>query len=305
MTLKSVTKSPIHWIGGKKKMLKDIIEHLPPSFNNYFEPFLGSGIVFINLPKSASSRTRSYINDYNTEIINIFRCIRDFPNEVISKLHKMERDFISTPSIHRKNFFIEKRSLLNELLQNKGISNKVERACHYIFVNKTSFSGVMQANRKGNISSSFGHFTSRNPKICNGDDILLLSKQLQQHKTSMYDGDYRKILKKAQKGDFIFLDPPYVPDPHIKYTVKYQRHGIFSTTKKEDGWQKEDFEDVITTFKELDSRGCKVMMTNFESTFIRKECSSYTIIPVESKRKITSKMGKNKNVQTDILIMNY
>ena len=98
-----LTKSPIHWIGGKKKLLHEIFKYIPNSFNNYFEPFLGSGIVFLNIPKSRSCR--SYINDFNTEIINIFRCIRDNPQRVTSRLLSLEKIFIATPASQRKLFF--------------------------------------------------------------------------------------------------------------------------------------------------------------------------------------------------------
>ena len=131
----------------------------------------------------------------------------------------------------------------------------------------------MQANRKGHISSSFGNFETRNPNVCSDSDLNKISSQLKKNRTSIYSKDYRAALKDARKNDFVFLDPPYVPDPKVKYTVKYQRHGIYSTTKKEDGWQLSDFEEVVSVFKELNKRGCKVMMTNYDSPFIRKHFS--------------------------------
>mgnify|MGYP006149968851 CR=1 FL=1 len=214
----------------------------------------------------------------------------------------LENKFNNTEQSLRKTFFLQARSHLNTL---HNVTDNLERACYYIFINKTSFSGVMQSNRKNQISSSFGNFSARNPRICFSEDIRILSKQLQKHKTSIYNYDYKRTLKKAKKGDFVFLDPPYLPDPNTKYTVKYQRHGIFSTTKKEDGWQEEDFLKVVNMFHELADRGCFVMMTNYDTPFIMEHLSKYQTTVIETKRKLTSKTGKNKHIQRDILITNY
>ena len=61
-TIKPIVK----WIGGKNKIMNKIIDKLPPKFNNYYEPFVGGGSVFLSIPYTE----KAYINDFNKDLIN-------------------------------------------------------------------------------------------------------------------------------------------------------------------------------------------------------------------------------------------
>lgn len=292
-------KSILHWIGGKNRLLPQIIENLPVHFNDYYEPFLGSGVVFINLKKEA--HTTSYINDFNVDVINVFNQIREDPQKVIQKLQYLSRTFNRLRPNERKEYFLSIRKKINKL---KGMYT-VKRAALYIFLNKTCFNGFMQCNRKGELSVSFGHFKDRNPNIVQTKDVKYLS-QLLSAKTYLSNDDYEILLRNAKKGDFVFLDPPYVPDAKVKYTVKYQKNGMFSTTR-EDGWNEQDFDRVCKVYKELHKKGCFVMMTNYNTKFIRDNFpeDKFSILKIQSKRKLTSKIGRHKSLQTEVIITNY
>ena len=74
--------SPIvKWVGGKRQLLADIMPLINARCSTYVEPFIGGGAVFFALqPRKA------IINDYNAELINVYRTIRDYPEELISVL---------------------------------------------------------------------------------------------------------------------------------------------------------------------------------------------------------------------------
>lgn len=63
-------KSIIKWAGGKEKELKYILPYLP-KFNNFFEPFVGGGSVFMNIQAE-----KSYINDFSHELIALYNYIQ-------------------------------------------------------------------------------------------------------------------------------------------------------------------------------------------------------------------------------------
>ena len=71
--------SPIvKWVGGKRQLLADIMPLIIARCSTYVEPFIGGGAVFFALqPRKA------IINDYNAELINVYRTIRDYPEELI------------------------------------------------------------------------------------------------------------------------------------------------------------------------------------------------------------------------------
>lgn len=72
--MKPVLKYP-----GSKWRLADWIVSLMPPHKSYLEPFFGSGAVFF---KKSPSRIET-INDLDGEIINLFRCIREQPEELM------------------------------------------------------------------------------------------------------------------------------------------------------------------------------------------------------------------------------
>ena len=43
----SKCKSILRWVGSKKRIINEIIENLPEEMNDYYEPFLGSGVVYL------------------------------------------------------------------------------------------------------------------------------------------------------------------------------------------------------------------------------------------------------------------
>ena len=52
-------KAPLRWVGSKKRIINKIMENVPEEFNDYYEPFLGSGIVYLYIP----NKSKSYINE--------------------------------------------------------------------------------------------------------------------------------------------------------------------------------------------------------------------------------------------------
>ena len=76
---KNLLLSPIlKWVGGKRQLLSEIIPLIDESCDNYVEPFIGGGAVLFRLqPKKA------IINDYNTELINVYRTVRDDLNGLL------------------------------------------------------------------------------------------------------------------------------------------------------------------------------------------------------------------------------
>ena len=96
------------WAGGKTRLLPQLKEIFPTECNRYFEPFLGGGAVFFNLPKCDS-----YLNDFVPELVNAYQQIRDNPNEVMNEIDK------HILKILQKNASIP----LSELSKRVGISS--------------------------------------------------------------------------------------------------------------------------------------------------------------------------------------
>jgi DNA adenine methylase len=80
-------KPILKWAGGKSQLTKIIIDKIKniEHFTRYYEPFLGGGAVLFQLePKNA------LINDYNSELINLYERVKQSPRKVIKYLYDLQ-----------------------------------------------------------------------------------------------------------------------------------------------------------------------------------------------------------------------
>lgn len=76
-------KSPVSWMGNKTSILHILYSLFPLNYGRYIEPFGGSGAVLLGKP--VPDKFEVY-NDYNANLVNLFRCMRDRPLEFIREL---------------------------------------------------------------------------------------------------------------------------------------------------------------------------------------------------------------------------
>ena len=77
----------LKWIGNKQRFAETIISYMPEQFNNYYEPFLGSGAVmaqllYQNSTTSTPSFTHSYASDILPFLIDIFNIVKYDPQQI-------------------------------------------------------------------------------------------------------------------------------------------------------------------------------------------------------------------------------
>ena len=188
--------SPIvKWVGGKRQLLADIMPLIDRNCSTYVEPFVGGGAVFFELqPKKA------IINDYNSELINVYTTVRDFPEQLIKKLEEHKNK-------NSEEYFYELRAF--DRKSEYASMSRVEKAARIIYLNKTCYNGLYRVNAAGQFNSPYGKY--KNPNIVNATTIKAMSKYLQNPQIKIKEGDYRDALKGLRKGAFVYLDPPYMP----------------------------------------------------------------------------------------------
>lgn len=281
-------KPVVKWVGGKTKIMKQIIGGIPSKYNNYYEPFLGGGSVFLNIPFSK----KAVINDTNKDVINIYRKIKKDPKKLILKLKRLEKSYNALGNNREKqndHFKLKKKKL------NKTKKYNFERAALYIFINKTCFNGIMYENSAGDITATTGFH--KKIKLYDMKNFLLLSKKLK--KVTIKNTDYEKAVKNIKRGDFLYLDPPYVPDDKTKWNRKYG--------KKNTAWNETDHNRFINFIDKMNKKGVKIMMSNSDSTKIRNKYKNnkkyrYKTIPI--KRTVAGK-GYARGIKYEAIVTNY
>ena len=106
------------WVGGKKALRDAVLARFPPYYERYIEVFGGAGWVLFHKP---SDNDFEIFNDFNSNLINLYRCVRDKPNKLKYKLQYVlnsREDFNWIVSLHKRGLFPK---FCGELLQGCGI----------------------------------------------------------------------------------------------------------------------------------------------------------------------------------------
>lgn len=249
-----VAKPILKWAGGKTQMLGELMPRVPKTYGRYIEPFFGGGALFFSLkPENA------IIADSNPELINMYLQVAHHVDDVIECLQKYE---------NTSEMFYKVRSLDWQTLP------KAEAAARTIYLNKTCFNGLYRVNRSGQFNTPFGKY--KNPKICDIEALRLASEALR--KAEILCGDYILVLEHyAQPGDFVFLDPPYLP---ISENSDFKRY-----TKEQ--FYEDDHVELAKMIGTLHERGCYVILTNSNHPLVHQLYEQYKIEVIQTKRHIS------------------
>jgi DNA adenine methylase len=266
----------LKWVGGKRQIIPTIAEHLPKTIKVYIEPFIGGGALLFHLqPK------RAIINDFNSELINVYSVIKnDLESLVIDlKKHKNESDyFYAIRGIDRTG---EIDKLTN-----------AERASRIIYLNKTCFNGLYRVNSSGEFNSPFGKY--KNPNIINEPTLRAVNHYLNTNDIQIINGDYLEILKKADKNSFVYLDPPYHPVSESSNFTGYVQGG----------WDESDQIRLREACDDLTKRGINFLQSNSSADFIKHQYTNYSINTIKANRAINSNGEKRGEIE-EVLIKNY
>ena len=263
----TLTRPLLKWAGGKTQLLGEIIPKIPKKYGRFIEPFFGGGAVFF-----AVNPTCGIIADSNPELVNLYRSVADDVDGVIAQLLRYE---------NTEEVFYAARALdINKL-------SNIEAAARTIFLNRTCFNGLYRVNKSGQFNVPYGRY--KNPKIIDEDALKAASTLL--GKTTIICGDYKTVLQEnAQPGDFIFLDPPYLP---VSAYADFKRY-----TKEQ--FYEEDHVELAAEVKRLHELGCHVILTNSNHPLVHEQYQNFAVEVVQTKRYISCK-GKGRTGE-DVIV---
>lgn len=184
------TTSVLRYPGGKSRALSMIIPRFPDNIEEYREPFIGGGSVFVRAKQLLGEDVSYSINDLNPELILFWRELQTNSEEFIDFIREMK---------HR---FETGRELYRYCLESAASMNNFEKAARFFIMNRITFSGLIDSG--GYSQESYEkRFTD---SIIN--KLYPLSELLQGVKITF--GDYAPHLSSPGENVFIFLDPPYL-----------------------------------------------------------------------------------------------
>lgn len=269
----------VKWAGGKRQIVDKLLMYAPDEFNTYYEPFVGGGALLFEL-----SPKKAVINDSNKELINVYNVLR---NE--EKFKKMCSILNTYEKNNSEEFYYELRNKDCNKSSFDRLSD-YKRAGRTIYLNKACFNGLYRVNSKNEFNVPFGKKTKVNTYDIG--NLITVSNYLTMNDIKILNVDFEDSVKDAQKGDFIYFDPPYDSETSIfnSYT--------------EDGFGKEEQRRLAKVYKELSNKGCYVMLSNNNTTLIKELYKNFNIHIIEAKRSINSN-GKKRGKVEEVIITNY
>ena len=268
----------VKWAGGKRQLLPEIYERMPKAYNKYYEPFFGGGALFFDLaPKNAT------INDTNTQLINLYRQVKQSPQDVLDEALKLQDKFNELENTEEKNeLYYTVRSAYNRNV--KADAETAESAAQFLFLNKAGFNGIYRVNGKGEFNVPSGH--RKLLKICDKENLFKVAKALAN--VEIYNTDFEEVARKAGEGDFVFFDSPY----HQTFD-KYQASGF----------TEEDHKRLANLFRELTEKGVYCILTNSDTELMKELYGQYHLSVIDVKRMV-NRDAKNR-VGKEIVVTNF
>lgn len=266
------------WTGGKRQLLGELRSYMPENYNRYFEPFVGGGALFFDLAPE-----QAVINDFNEELINAYRQIKDKPVDLIDLLlgHKENNS---------KDYYLELRAADRD--GRLASMTDVERAARIIYMLRVDFNGLYRVNSKNQFNVPYGRY--KNPKIVDVDLIHQISGYLNENDIEILQTDFADAVAGAQTGDFVYFDPPYIP---LNETSSF-------TSYTHEGFSYEEQVRLRDTFKELTDRGVYVMLSNSSSPLVEELYQDFNVHFVEAQRTNGAKSSSRGKI-SEIIVTNY
>ncbi len=265
LSLAPAKKPFVRWVGGKARLLPRILPHVSADIRDYYEPFLGGGAVFLAL--NSRIRGLAHLADLNDHLICAWVALRDQPDGFKALLdYYREND--------SKEFYYETRGT--------NPSDPTEKAARFLYLNSTSWNHLWRENSKtGAMNVPWG---DRKFKGYQQAELGEIAETLAG--TLITNRDFREVIAEADAGDFVYLDPPYLPifsKPGIEKepTAKFNKY----TAKT---FELADLVELAGLCNEMTKRGVSWIMSNRDNEVVRDLFSGHEVVSFTAHRALAA-----------------
>ena len=196
----------LKWIGNKQRFAETIISYMPEQFNDYYEPFLGSGAVMAQLLYENSMNdtpmfNHCYASDILPFLVDIFNIVKNNPEQIKEYYSKEIEEYYLNPT-----------DKYNEI---RDRFNSDHNALDFCLLSRTCYSGIIRFRKvDGYMSTPKGPHNPIRPETFSKRGDLwhdLISDSV------FSTMSFEECMDKAQAGDVIYCDPPYTHSQSIIY----------------------------------------------------------------------------------------
>lgn len=169
------------WVGGKKALRDEILARFPRNYKRYIEVFGGAGWVLFHKPPGNDFEV---FNDFNGNLVNLYRCVREQPEALRNELRYMLNS--------RLDF-----EYMKGMLHSQAVLPDVRRAAYYYALIRHSYAAG---------TSTFGS----QPHAMWNNFPLIESAAGRLQKVVIENKDCVKLIRQYDRPEsFFYCDPPY------------------------------------------------------------------------------------------------
>ena len=228
--------SPMNYIGGKYKLLPQIIPLFPENIGTFVDLFCGGCNVGINIKAD-----KIVLNDNLSYLIDLYKTFDEKSSDTILAFIKKRIRELNL-SLTNKDGYLKLREIYN-----------TERNPLDLFVlTAYSFNHQIRFNNSHQFNNPFGKDRSCfNPHM--ERNLLDFLKVLKTKNVVFYSNNFDELdLTKLQSNDFVYADPPYL------ITTGTYNDGKRGFT----GWNETEEEKLLSILKNLDEQNIKFALSN-------------------------------------------
>jgi DNA adenine methylase len=267
----------VKYVGGKTRLLPELVARMPKTYGRYFEPFVGGGALFFHLAPA-----RAVLGDMNGPLVRAYRALARDVDDIIDHLKAHKYQHAGDDA-----YYYAVRSDWNARRWDGDVAGE---AAAFIYLNKTCFNGLWRVNRKGAFNVPRGDYAD--PPIC--DEENLRAAALALARAEVKSMSYQYTCNDAEEGDFAYLDPPYDP---ISDTSNF-------TAYTNSSFGKDQQLELANTARMLRARGVSVMLSNNDTPFVRGLYQDFCVDNVKCGRSVNSKATARGKVD-EVIITSY
>jgi DNA adenine methylase len=268
----------LKWAGGKTRVAASIarvLDDLPG--DRLVEPFVGSGAVFLNLPRFR----RLLLADANADLVELYRHVAERPDELVAEGRRL---FV--PSNNERAAYVALRDEFNS-----SRAHDLRRAALFIYLNRHCFNGLCRYNRSGGFNVPFGRYASVGfpEEEIRGFHARLASAA----EVRLVQADFRQLLRdELRPGDVVYADPPYVP---LSATASF-------TAYAEGGFRHADQVALAAAARAAAAAGIPVLLSNHDTPVVRELYAGAGISSFPVRRSI-SRDADNRQPVSELLAL--
>jgi DNA adenine methylase len=273
-------KPIIKYAGGKRQVMSQILPLFPTSFGDYHEPFVGSASVLMELwNRNMLTDKKIYISDIMEPLIQLYRAIKQSPEEVSEQLEELA-------CVNESEAYYNHRNRFNVLKESR--QDDAELAALFIYLNKSGFNGMYRENSKGVFNVPFGRY--KKLSIPTLEQIQALSAFLSDDNVTLECQSFEECERRIKRGDFVYFDPPYYSTFN-----NYTKHSFTEASQ----------EQLKQICDRLTEQGALVAISNSDHQYIRELYKDYNVHEIMVKRMISCDTSSRHIEKTELLITNY